>query len=560
MERLRQLLNQITAQLGLLTLSQRLAMGLSAALIVVSLLWLMQWSTTPDLVPLVNYEFSYDELTSAEGAIEAAGLPYQTRGKRIYVRAVDQPNLVRILHTASALPEGSLYDMATVVAGDNPFESPESRKFKQNYAMGNELAKIIATSPHVKRAAVLINATTKRRLGGRSDVPTASVNLTLTPGREMTQETVEWAAKLVAGAVSGLKPYNVYVTDSQTMRSYNVPHPDDPAGIDFLGKLKKREAHYVSKIMDKLGDIPGLRVSVTVELDTSKLVRQKTTYHKAELKVESTENTKQTSGAQPTEPGVQPNLGQAVVAASSGGGQTSDKNDTEFFPPTLDETVTEEKMPWGTKRVTATVGIPRSFLVSVFRAKHPDAGESPSDGDPQFTAVRDEQVSRVRASVERIVMASTPDDVDVDVYPDMTWTADGGGFAVTPGIAAATATGSDSLDVMGLAGKYGPQAGLALLAVMSLVMMMRVVRKSSEALGPGKSGKVLVEEPLEEEQMLAGSPPVGEAPMTEGFLVGRELGEDALRSQELNAEVTRMVEEDPDGSADLIRRWIQDPT
>ena len=56
MERLRQLLNQITAQLGLLTLSQRLAMGLSAALIVVSLLWLMQWSTTPDLVPLVNYE------------------------------------------------------------------------------------------------------------------------------------------------------------------------------------------------------------------------------------------------------------------------------------------------------------------------------------------------------------------------------------------------------------------------------------------------------------------------------------------------------------------------
>ncbi|MCH8966647.1 MAG: hypothetical protein IID43_03130, partial [Planctomycetes bacterium] len=115
-------------------------------------------------------------------------------------------------------------------------------------------------------------------------------------------------------------------------------------------------------------------------------------------------------------------------------------------------------------------------------------------------------------------------------------------------------------DVMGLAGKYGPQAGLALLAVMSLVMMMRVVRKSSEALGPGKSGNVLAEEPLEEEQMLAGSPPVGEAPMTEGFLVGRELGEDALRSQELNAEVTRMVDEDPDGSADLIRRWIQDPT
>ena len=144
MERLRQLLNDIGAQLGVLTVSQRLAIGLCAALIAGSMLWLLQWSTTPEMVPLVNAEFSYDDLDSAESALRAEGIKFTIHGTRILVASADRQSAIRVVHTAGALPEGSLFDMDAVVADQNPFQSPEARKYAQNFAKGNELAKIIA--------------------------------------------------------------------------------------------------------------------------------------------------------------------------------------------------------------------------------------------------------------------------------------------------------------------------------------------------------------------------------------------------------------------------------
>ena len=173
MDRFRQLLSFIGARMSVLSVSQRVAIGLCAALIATSLLWLLQWSTTPDLVPLVTHEFTFQELDAAEVALKGNGIPYNIVGTRLFVRDADRHNALRLLHSADALPEGSLYDMAAVVNDQNPFQAPEQREYAQNYARGNELAKIIATAPFVKKASVIINPKTKRRLGGATDVPTA---------------------------------------------------------------------------------------------------------------------------------------------------------------------------------------------------------------------------------------------------------------------------------------------------------------------------------------------------------------------------------------------------
>src|SRR3989304_10000998 len=226
MERPRQLLNQIGARMSVLTVSQPLAIGLCAALIATSLLWLLQWSTTPDLMPLVTHEFTYQELDAAEAALKGNGIPYNIIGTRLLVREADRHNALRLLHSAAALPEGSLYDMDAVVNDQNPFQAPEQREYAQNYAKGNELAKIIATAPFVKKASVIINPKTKRRLGGAPEVPTASVAITLASRQEMSDAMVDGFAKLVSGAVAGLQPHNGYITDSRPRRSFNVPPPD----------------------------------------------------------------------------------------------------------------------------------------------------------------------------------------------------------------------------------------------------------------------------------------------------------------------------------------------
>lgn len=562
MDRLRELLKHISAQLSVLTISQRIAIGLCAALVAGSLLWLLQWSTTPDMVPLVTHDFSFEELDAAEQSLSSNGIPYSSRGMRVYVRPVDRHNALRLLYKSEALPEGSLFDMEAVVTDTNPFQSPGARNYAQTYAKGNELAKIIATSPAVKRVSVIINPVTKRRLGGASDLPTASVTVTLAPGREMTHEMVEGFAKLVAGAVAGLKPPNVYITDARTLRSYSLPDPQDAASFDLLGMIKKREEHYRTKILGKLADIPGVQVAVTVELDMSKRVTQNIKHDPPQPKRETTNASEQSSANQPTEPGVQANLGQALTAATPGQTQSTEETTVENFEPKLTQTETIEQMPFATRKVTAAIGIPRSFIVSVIKAQRPNITDDPKDDDPVFVAVRDAQVKRVKASVERIVMATSSDDVEVDVYPDMDWTAEGGMWSRAPGGVALAQQDAEGLDSLGLVRTYAPQVGLATLALVSLMLMMRVVRKSSEAIVPRRQR--VLESPEhhgEEEPMLTvGQAPVGQAEVSEGSLTGKEVDPATLRFQELGQEVSTMVEKDPAGAAELIHRWIHDAT
>lgn len=555
MERLRRLLSHIGAQMSVLTVSQRVAIGLCAALIAASLLWLVQWSTEPDLVPLVTHEFLYEDLETAEEALKANGVEHVIRGTRIYVQVEQRHNALRLLYSAGALPDGSLFDMAAVVSDENPFQSPQAREYAQNYAKGNELAKIISTYPFVEKSSVLLNPTTKRRLGGTSDIPTASLAVTLRRGQEMTAEKVEGFAKLVAGAVAGLQPHRVNITDSRTGRSYNVPHPDDAVSFDYLAIVKKHEDRLRGKIMDKLADIPGLRATVTVELDTSKRTTQKFEYDDPQPKMESSASTESSTASQPTEPGVQANLGTAVTAGAGERANTSEQTKVENFEPKPRETEVVEQMPFAPKSVTAAVGIPRSFIVSVYKAQQSDAPD-PKEDDPEFVAIRDEQMARVKRSVERIVMAKNPQDVQVDVYPDMEWKGEDGMWRQVPGDVATLQAGGEVFDAIHLFRTYGPVVGLGSLALISLLMVSRIVRKSSEMVGAAaRSG----DSEFDGEGFLnVGPRTIGQAEASEGLLTGQEVDERTLRNQELSGEVAKMIEEDPTVAADLIRRWVEE--
>ena len=50
------------------------------------------------------------------------------------------------------------------------------------------------------------------------------------------------------------------------------------------------------------------------------------------------------------------------------------------------------------------------------------------------------------------------------------------------------------------------------------------------------------------------------AAVSEGYLTGHEVDEETLRGHELRDQVSTMVEENPDNAADLIRRWVEQPS
>ena len=106
MDRLRQLVIEINSRLRVLNLSQRIAIALCAAMVAVSLLWLLQWSTEPEMVSLVNREFTFSELDAAEEALKENGIAHNVRGSRVYVKSGDRHNALRLLYKAEALPDG----------------------------------------------------------------------------------------------------------------------------------------------------------------------------------------------------------------------------------------------------------------------------------------------------------------------------------------------------------------------------------------------------------------------------------------------------------------------
>ena len=553
MDRLRQLLSQINAQLAVLSVSQRIAVGLCAALAAMSILWLMQWSTKPELVQLVPYSFSYEELPTVEEALNASGKTYEVRGMRVYVRQDDKRKLQGELSSAGALPDGSLFSMEQLVAEQNPFLPPSARAENANYAKANDLGNIIATFEGVKHARVILNPKTKRRFGGASDVPTASVAITLSPGREMTQSMIGGVAKLVAGTVPGLKPHNVFITDNRG-RPHRLPNPEDAVGLGYLDEVKKREAHLLNKIMDKLAYIPGLRASVSVRLDSDRRTTQKTTYAKQEVKTDMTDNTVSGTASSPAASGMQPNVGTAITATAAGQSNTTDKTELENFPAKVAETQTIESGLYAQTGVTATVGIPRSFIVGLHKLNNPDA-QDPTDAD--IASIRDEQKTSVRTAVAKMVMADSLDDVEVDVFPDMQWSSSGGNWSPPGGPIVAMGMEQTEPGAVDYVVSYGPQLGLGVLAMMSMFMMMRIVRKSSKALADEAA---VDEEPeVDEGRVLTVGPhAVGQAEATDGFLTGKEVDEDTLKFRQLDEEVSRLVREDPGVAADLIGRWVEE--
>lgn len=98
-----------------------------------------------------------------------------------------------------------------------------------------------------------------------------------------------------------------------------------------------------------------------------------------------------------------------------------------------------------------------------------------------------------------------------------------------------------------------------MLALVSLVMMMRIVRKSSDTLATRRRRRPDARPSSQEDatSLAVGPMPVGQAEVSESMLTGKELDPDTLRYQELGQEVAKMVDSDPAGSAELIRRWLE---
>jgi len=440
-----------------------------------------------------------------------------------------------------------------LMADSDPFRPSAENEWRRRVALGNELARIVSSAEEVESARVIIQDKSKRRLGVSNIKPTASVFVKMARGKVLTQSKVEALCRLVSGATAGLKAHEVTVVDADTMRAYAAPDPEDAMGIGLLEERKKNEGHLAAKIMAALQSIPGVLVSVSVELDSSKSRTQRATYDKQGVKTDESGSTSTESASGAGETGVNPNVGVALSANPGGSRSETEDSKTEFYPKQPTEIVSEEKIPFGIRRATASIGIPRGFLVGIYRARFGESDDPATlDDNDNFRAVKQVELDRVRSAVMNILMTKDESDVDVDVFYDF---AEGGtelnAFA---GAAPAASVETGAMDYLR---SYGMQGGLVVLALISFLTMTRMVRKSSELARKLHLQQGLLGDEESGQPPRVDGGPVGSVAAGEGLLVGQEVDDDTLRFSQLGDQVSRMVEANPQLAADLIRRWTQ---
>ncbi len=354
-----------------------LMIGLAAVTAIGIGTWL--WSSTPD------YRVLYSNLADRDGGAVVAALsqmnvPYKIAegGGAILVPGA-QVHETRLRLASQGLPKGGIVGFELV---DNQKFGATQFQEQINYQRGleGELARSIQTLSAVAAARVHLAIPKPSVFVREQQQPTASVLITLHPGRELDRAQVNGIVHLVASSVPELALDNVSVIDQNgALLSRRRDAGDNGLDASQLSYVKQLEQATIQRINDILEPMVGrdnARVQVTADVDFSRVEAVAETFRPnqeakaAALRSQQTSQSTTTSGAGPQGvPGAlsnqPPAAGTAVldarVAATGGAAAaaapTSTRKD-ETIAYEVDKKIEHTKGPvGGLRRLTAAVVI-----------------------------------------------------------------------------------------------------------------------------------------------------------------------------------------------------------
>jgi flagellar M-ring protein FliF len=242
----------------------------------------VMWSRAP------NYGLLYGGLEQKDAAavtqaLQTGNTPYtlSADGSSIFVPAADVAG-VRLKLAGQGLPQGSA--ASAVPQADSPFGmSDMAERSRYQSMLENDLSSTIAGLQSVRAARVHL-ALPKPSAFVRDNKPaSASVVVSLYPGRQMDQGQVAAIVHLVAASVPDLDTRQVSVID-QAGNLLTVSDPDSASAIgDSRLRLSNRiEATYTQRVEDLLTPLVGagkVRAQVFADLDFSQTEKASETFN-----------------------------------------------------------------------------------------------------------------------------------------------------------------------------------------------------------------------------------------------------------------------------------------
>ena len=546
-------IQRIQQQLAGLTASQRMLTVALVAVMVMTLLYWGRYAGTAEMEPLLDQSFTQQDLGRVQSYLGSKGIKYENSGDRILVPAERKMELLADLAFARLLPQSTETGFDKMTAKLNPF-APSSER-EQLYNRGKEITcgQVISRFPGVEDAIVMIDPTNKRHVGANIE-PSATINITMsagTPGGISARQVAEAAAMTVAGAQAGLPLSRINVTVNGALQRLRDPNSDTALGSDEQFEARQKYAlQHEKDVLELLDYIVGLRVKVSVDVNTDRVNVEEEKFGEIQSKAVETETdeTETSDGAGPDEPGAVPNVtanGELAVGegGNGGGGQRSrqeiNKDRNALFP---DRTrTTTSKAPGKPTVVSASVRVPRSYLLNALKAINPDA---PTPDGKAIDAYFAAELKTIEKDVRAATGMGEAGEVAVTTFVDA--------FPTLAAGASLPQTATMSVPVM--IGSHGKEIALAGLALVALFMLMMMVKRSAPApsvVAAAISAPAQAPGPLVAGEMLAGE--AGDGNTT---LAGMELDEDAVQTQQMLDQVSTMVKDNPDAAASLVKRWL----
>lgn len=420
MEVLRQQFLRIQQQVGSLTLSQKM---LAVTLVMVMALTVMYWgryAATPESVAFLDQAYPPEQAVRVVSELERQGIR-ATVGPdgRVMVPADRQMNALAAVAYSRMLPSNSSAAVDKIVGQMTVFDSNQKTDRLWNEKKAVLLAQTIGRFPGVEEAVVHIDPAERRSFSAPSQ-PTASINIRMTDGQRPGKQLIMAAADTVVGAQSGLTRSNVMVIVD------GVSHPilDRDADLGAIGGeiLEQKqgwERFFVGKIRDVLGHVRNPMITVSVDLNTKRIDETRSEVDPKNViqkETNTTEKREETTNPPPPapEPGAQPNTGvMASAAPVSSGGSTTEESTTSFQVAYGQSTKTIKTPPGDAVVTTASVRVPRSYFVAVWKQLNPKAQDVDEAGLNQLMAT---ELEKLRKDVLSATGLRDPQAVTVDYY------------------------------------------------------------------------------------------------------------------------------------------------
>tara|TARA_R110000868_G_scaffold411617_1_gene706227 strand:- start:309313 stop:311052 length:1740 start_codon:yes stop_codon:yes gene_type:complete len=570
MDQLRKIFENAGTYIGKMTASQKLLLGSLAVIAAMTMFLVSQYASKPTLVDLMAE--TGDTMTMS--SLRAAGIEAQVVDGKIQVPPSQRSGAIAVLAQAGQLPGDTTLLFNNLIGSQDWKASKEQHRQSRTIALQNELSRTITQFRFVNKASVILDIPESSGLGRAVRVPSASITMFSNGGSQLGQDTVDAAAGMVIGAVSGLSPKNIQVIDGSTGQPRTVSSADSRLSSKYLDQAQTVGDGKKHQIQEMLGHIPGVIVSVTAMVDVTRVDSIEQAYSKIDegsiSAVKSTGSAEDTmqQASRGAEPGVRSNQ---TASINTGGGSGNSSNSAETikeydnqFGYITKNTVDPRGMP---THIRASIMVPEEYIRELLtNSRSASAGE----GEPE--PVTDEDIrekfegmdgnsgfkSLIVKQVAPHLMGQAPDgsmiagDVVVSMAPI------GDSYRRVGQMQSAGFMGS----IMGSGGGSSVMLGngnlvetvlVGVLAAVSILMMLMMVKRSSRS----------IELPSAEE--LVGLPPqlegandmIGEADESDSAMTGIEIEDAMVQIRQLREQVGELITADPDSAAGLVERWAE---